>query len=158
MEYFNNRYKGGRPKIAWRSSSLEVYKEFIKQYPQLKINRKDFINIIKEINNKLVEYVLSGDDINLGRTISIRIVKNPIRISQKRLPIDWRETYNQKKVVYFLCNETDRLRFCFNSKFQKPLLKSKKFWKFIPNKSIKKKLQEKIQSGFTAYSYMNYYE
>lgn len=163
MPNFKNFYKGGRPKLGWRSGSLFAYKEFKRQNPTIKLTSLEYYEVIENINQELLNHILEGEVIDLHKFITIYVNKYKYDLSKhadgvpfsKILSIDWGESQKQDKLVYYLDTETDKYKFSFQFRSHRAIKdikeERKQNLRAIPNNSVKKQLQQKIIGGFTDY-------
>lgn len=121
------------------------------------VNEKEFYTIINNVNKCYAEALLNGEDITLpdkmGR-ISLAVQERKVKLVDGKVkctkPIDWKETLklwyedeesrNNKTLVRRDVDKVFMIR--FNSHYG--TTKNKQFFKFMPCRSLKLKLKDKI--------------
>lgn len=111
------KYKGGRPKIQFRSASKETYNIFIKENPELKLTYKQYDMCIREINHQYVLHCLeTGNAVKLPYGLGVLAVNRKkgkkTFIDEKGtkhicIAINWNETNKLKRKVYHFNEHTD---------------------------------------------------
>lgn len=122
------------------------------------VTEHDFYSVVRQINNLLVDNILSGNDIVLPHrmgTIELRKYNNKISIKDGKLianlPIDWdrtlklwsedEEAYKERALVKM--EEKETFRVFYNKKNAN--YRNKSFYAFEPNRDLKKRLRQKIK-------------
>ena len=110
------RYKGGRPKVEFRSASRSNYDRFSLENPTIKITYRQYEQIIREINLQYALHCLTtGNAVKLPYGMGVLAV---IKKKSKKtfrdengthhpLAINWKETLKEGKKIYFLNEHTD---------------------------------------------------
>lgn len=142
-------------KEAWRWIKKNKWLDIGQPITELELG-----TIIKTINQHLQDQLLKGKDIvlphRMGR-IELRKFKATIKIKDNKvvtnLPINWektlelwwddKEAYDNKVLIRHECRE----RFSIYYNRQCANFNNKSFYKFIPIRTIKKKLKDKIING-----------
>lgn len=107
-----------RVKYSYRTSSREVYKEFCKKHPEINISYKDWTGIQYEYMNQYKEYLLETGDLGkLPWGFGYFSIAKKKRKRYKgyildgkdiiNLPIDWKSSKEEGKVVYNFNFHTD---------------------------------------------------
>lgn len=125
-----------------------------------KVSSHDFYSVIRLVNKYLAKELSIGNDIifpyRMGRVYlikfptNIKIINNKIKTT---MPIDWQETiklwyddnesYLNKKVVRRIEKEIFKIHY----DKVKANYKNKYFYKFFPNRNIRKELKNNIKEG-----------
>jgi len=165
---FDKKYKGGRPRIEWRSSSVKVYKEFLEENPAIDLTFKEYDSIIRKLNTAYITYI-----IETGRIVKLPFGLGCLTISKRKpkktftdhngthinLPINWDETKKQEERVFHFNQNTDgyNCRWCwlkYNSK-----IKMMNIWGLKVCKSgktlLSSTLKEKGKTCYQNYSEFN---
>lgn len=111
------KYKGGRPKLEFRSASKESYKQFLKEAPEFKITFKQYQEGIREINHQYIIYCLeSGNPVKLPYGLGVlavnrkkgkKIFKDQDGNKHICLAVNWAETKKEGKKIYHLNEHSD---------------------------------------------------
>lgn len=110
------KYCGGRPKSEFRTASKENYKRFKAENPSIDISFKEYDALLRSINLEYsiriletgnvvkLPYGLGGLSINKKKGKKIYSDGNGDHIC---LPVNWKETLKEKKVIYHFNEHTD---------------------------------------------------
>ena len=145
----------GRPKFDFRTSSLDNYKKFRKDYKHVKISVSEWRKIILQYTEIYKEYLLeTGAILNVPSDCGKLLIKKKKRSRYKtnpvtgktfmNLPVDWKKSKELKKKVYIMNYHTDGYFFGWTwvkrSRKNVPYIKYANMWKFQAMKNSKKML------------------
>lgn len=158
-------YHGGRPKIDWRSGSKKTYDKFHLDNPDINITYSEYEKIIKQINKEYLLYILdTGYNITLPECFGVLFVSKKLKgglgktLDGKQyvsLPVDWKETMLQNKLIYHFNSHTDGYTFKWgwtrNRKF-----KTTEIWQLKVckkgNQMLSEHLNDKEKSYYQKYT------
>lgn len=139
------KYKGGRPKVDFRTASKENYEKFKQLHPGIDITFKQFEAIIRTWNILFMTYLCET-----GSKVKLPYGFGPLAVNKKKtqrtykdkegnehiiLPVDWNETRkNGGKKVYMFNHHTEGYRFKWFWFKNESKLKITDIWCFKPSK------------------------
>lgn len=143
-----------RVKVAYRTSSKEAYNKFCSAHPDVKIDFKQWKEIIYTYNYLFRDYILeTGDKVKLpwgvgSFSISKRKSIKSITLDGKEkivLPIDWNLSNKTGKRVYLLNHHTDGYRYKWFWFSEDARFYQSSIWVFKPSRVSSRKLAEYIK-------------
>lgn len=111
-----------RVPVEYRSASVECYRDFCKQNPQIRITAQQYFSVIRTYNNMFRDYILeTGEKVKMPWGIgyfSINKKKTRKYGTNKNtgervlaLPIDWKKTRAAGKRIFNFNYHTDGYKF-----------------------------------------------
>ena len=134
------------------SDGYSFYLNTIDMDSKYKLTQKQYIDICKNFNNKLIEYFLDhGGNIkfpcNCG-TLDITSRETPYG-DASRMPIDWKSTNERGKIIYHLNEHTNGKR--FKIIWDKPNIKHGDYYMFKIKRDWLRYLAAKVKGGDIKY-------
>lgn len=136
----------------------DIYKSFVKEYPNIKVDNKTFKNILKDLNLLIVDSIVEGETFNfplVSDNIHVRKVKMNFKGTtkeevSKRLPFDFHRSLKDKKDTRFINVHSDF--FLCKIRWVRPRGGSardggnfKKYYSFVPCRAFKLKVSRQVQ-------------
>jgi len=129
--------------VDWRSASKEVYNDFCKNHPLIKLTFNEWRNIIYEFNDNFKYHILETGDkerlpcgfgefsINKKKRRKVKDIDGKEFIN---LPIDWQKTREKGKVIYNFNYHTEGYFFGWVWFKEKARFKASDLWYFKPSR------------------------
>lgn len=138
------------------TGSSAMFKLFKEQNPQLNIDSKQYKQIIEQINLYYINHILeTGNMVFLPNGLGkMMIQKNKRKFKPTkdgkskylRAPINWAESYNQGKIIYYLNENTDGYTYRYQWLKKSSYIEKNAIWTLVMTKEAKRMLKERIES------------